>query len=97
MSQVFPGRFTAQTNETFVVFLIGFWVNKFWSFSKWISVFRAMSLMPQTLHEHPEKGFLGGGNFFSFSPLTTLLLSYWQSFEDLEKFARNPSEPHLAA
>jgi hypothetical protein len=33
MSQVFTGRFTAQTNEPFVVFLIGFRVNKFWSFS----------------------------------------------------------------
>lgn len=26
-----------------------------------------------------------------------MLLQYWRSFDDLENFARNPSEPHLAA
>ncbi|NKB18410.1 MAG: DUF4188 domain-containing protein [Pseudanabaena sp. CRU_2_10] len=97
MSNVFPGRFTAQIDEPFVVFLIGMRVNKFWSFSKWTPVARAMSPMLSTLYQYPEKGFLGGENFYRFSPLTTLLLSYWRSFEDLEQFARSPSEPHLAA
>jgi hypothetical protein len=97
MPQVFSGRFTAQTNEPFVVFLIGMRVNKFWSLSKWIPVAQAMSPMLKTLYENPEKGFLGGENFFRFSPVTTLLLSYWHSFEDLENFARSPSEPHLEA
>jgi Domain of unknown function (DUF4188) len=97
MSPVFNGRFTAQTDKPFVVFLIGFRVNKFWSFSKWIPVAQAMAPMLRTLYRNPEKGFLGGENFFRFSPVTTLLLSYWQSFEDLENFARSPSEPHLTA
>lgn len=97
MSKVFSGRFTAQMDEPFVVFLIGMRVNKFWSFSKWLPVASAMSPMLATLYEHPEKGFLGGENFFRFAPVTTLLLSYWRSFEDLERFARSPSEPHLAA
>ncbi len=97
MSPVFPGRFTAQTNEPFVVFLIGFRVNKFWSFSKWLPVAQAMSPMLRTLYRNPEKGFLGGENFFRVAPVTSLLLSYWRSFEDLENFARSPSEPHLAA
>lgn len=97
MSQVFSGRFTAQTNEPFVVFLIGMRVNKFWSLSKWIPVATAMTPMLQTLYKNPEKGFLGGETFYRFSPTTTLLLSYWRSFEDLENFARNPSEPHLEA
>lgn len=26
-----------------------------------------------------------------------MLIQYWRSFEDLEKFAREPSDPHLAA
>jgi hypothetical protein len=97
MSPVFSGRFTAQTNEPFVVFLIGFRVNKFWSFSKWLPVAQAMSPMLRTLYRNPEKGFLGGENFFRVAPVTSLLLSYWRSFEDLENFARSPSEPHLAA
>ena len=61
------------------------------------SVALAMSPMLKTLYRNPEKGFLGGENFFRFFPFTSLLLSYWRSFEDLENFARNPSEPHLAA
>ncbi len=97
MPQVFSGRFTAQTNEPFVVFLIGMRANKFWSLSKWMPVALAMPPMLKTLYENPEKGFLGGENFFRISPVTTLLLSYWRSFEDLENFARNPSEPHLEA
>jgi hypothetical protein len=87
MSKVFSGRFTAQTNEPFVVFLIGFRVNKFWSFSKWLPVAKAISPMLKTLYQNPEKGFLGGENLFRFSPVTTLLLSYWQSFEDLNSYA----------
>lgn len=92
-----PGRFTAHTDEPFVVFLIGMRVNKFWAFDKWTPVAQAMAPMLETLHRYPEKGFLGGESFFRMFPLTTLLLSYWRSIEDLEHFARSPSEPHLKA
>lgn len=97
MKTVIPGRFTAQFDQPFVVFLIGMRVNRFTAFSKWMPVARAMSSMLQTLYQHPEKGFLGGENFYRFFPVTTLLLSYWRSFEDLEHFARNPSDPHFDA
>ncbi|PSB22866.1 DUF4188 domain-containing protein [filamentous cyanobacterium CCP2] len=97
MIPVIPGRYTAQIDSSFVVFLIGMRVNQFWSFSKWVPVAQAMAPMLKTLKAHPEKGFLGGENFFRLFPTTTLLLSYWRSFEDLERFARSPSEPHLAA
>lgn len=97
MTSVIPGRFTAQTEQPFVVFLIGMRVNQFTAFSKWVPVAQAMGPMLKTLHQHPEKGFLGGENFFRIFPIATLLLSYWRSFEDLEQFARNPSEPHLQA
>jgi len=97
MVSVIPGRFTAQIDQPFVVFLIGMRVNQLAAFSKWVPVAQAMGPMLQTLQEHPEKGFLGGENFFRLFPMTTLLLSYWRSFEDLEQFARNPSEPHLKA
>lgn len=97
MSEVFPGRYTAHHDQPFVVFLIGMRVNKFWSLGKWMPVAQAMSPMLKTLYAHPEKGFLGGETFFRFSPLTTLMLSYWSSFEQLESFARHPSEPHLTA
>jgi hypothetical protein len=92
-NKVIPGRFTAQIDEPFVVFIIGMRVNKFFAFKKWISTAQAMGPMIRTLYEHPEKGFLGGEFFFKWR--TTLLVSYWRSFDDLEKFARNQDDPHL--
>jgi hypothetical protein len=92
---VVPGRYTAQIDEPFVVFLIGMRVNRLRAFRKWMPVAQAMPAMIRTLYEHPEKGFLGGESFFRLAPLTTILVSYWRSFEALEHFARSADEPHL--
>lgn len=93
MTNIYKGRYTATTDEPFVVFLIGMRINKWWRFDKWMPVASAMGPMINTLVTHPEKGFLGAESFWNFG--TTALLSYWRSFEDLENFARNPSDPHL--
>ncbi|MEO8607432.1 MAG: DUF4188 domain-containing protein [Chloroflexota bacterium] len=97
MSEVAAGRYTAQINEPFVVFLIGMRVNRLRAFRKWMPASRAMPEMLNVLHNHPEKGFLGGESFFRMFPLTTLLLTYWRSFDDLERFARSADDPHLGA
>lgn len=97
MSPVMKGRYTAQIDEPFVVFLIGMRVNNMLAFRKWMPVAGAMPKMLNVLYSQPEKGFLGGESFFSFWPLTTLLLTYWRSFEELEHFARSASDPHLPA
>jgi hypothetical protein len=60
MSQVFPGRYTAQIDEPFIVFLIGMRVNRLVAVRKWLRTARAMTTMLRTLRTHPEKGFLGG-------------------------------------
>ena len=95
MSQIFNGRYTAKTDQPFVVFLIGMRVNKWWRFDKWIPFSSAMGPMLQTLFTHPEKGFLHGEFFWNFNG--PVLIQYWRSFEDLEQFARHPSDPHLEA
>lgn len=95
MSKIFNGRYTAKTGEGFVVFLIGMRINKWWRFDKWLPVVNAMTPMLMTLFTHPEKGFLHGEFFWNFSG--PALIQYWRSFEDLEKFAREPSDPHLEA
>lgn len=92
---IFPGRYTARPQQDFVVFLIGMRINRPLAIRKWFPVAQAMPRMVQTLETHPEKGYLGAENFFSWP--TTLMLSYWHSFEDLDQFARNPSDPHLEA
>ena len=95
MSKVIPGRFTADIEGPFVVFLIGMRVNKFFAFRKWFATAMAMGPMIRTLYEHPEKGFLGARTFFNLRGVVTI--QYWRSFEDLERFARDKDDPHLAA
>jgi hypothetical protein len=95
MAEIFKGRYTASIDGPFVVFLIGMRINRFWAFHKWVPVAAAMGPMLQTLYTHPEKGFLGGETFFNGRTIASI--QYWRSFEDLERFARQPSDPHLAA
>jgi hypothetical protein len=95
---VYAGRYTAQMDEPFIVFLIGMRVNSFWQFNKWFPTAMAMPPMLQELFTHAEeKGFLGGEMFYRFGPLTTMMVTYWRSFEDLERFARSKDDPHLPA
>jgi hypothetical protein len=90
-------RFTVRRDEPFVVFLIGARVNQWWRVDRWRPVVRAFNEMMNVLYRHPEKGFLGAEAFFRFSPLATISVQYWRSFEDLEHFARAKDEPHAAA
>ena len=95
MARIFKGRYTAQIDEPFVVFIIGMRVNKFWAFHKWVPTALAMGPTLRTLFKNPEKGFLWGEAFFYWGGIG--LIQYWRSFDDLERFARHPSEPHLSA
>lgn len=95
MSKVVPGRYSAQIDGPFVVFLIGMRVNRFFAFCKWVPTAMAMGPMLGTLFQHPEKGFLGAETFLSWRGVMTV--QYWRSFDDLERFARGKEEPHLSA
>ncbi len=95
MAPVIPGRFTAHIDEPFVVFLIGMRINRFLALRKWVPVARAMGPMIRELYQHPEKGFLGAEFFLYWRG--PAIVQYWRSFEDLERFARDPDDPHLPA
>ena len=58
MSKVIPGRFTAEINESFVVFLIGMRVNNIWAVNKWLPTASAMGPMLNAL-QVPRQGLLG--------------------------------------
>jgi hypothetical protein len=95
---IFPGRHTADIEGEFVVFVIGMRVNRPWKLRKWLSVARAMPPMVAHLEAHPEAGCLATRRGM-FSPLQPMLIQYWRSFEDLERFARGDalhSEPWKA-
>jgi Domain of unknown function (DUF4188) len=91
--KVIPGRYTAQHDEPFVVFIIGMRINKLLAFWQWLPVARAMGPMLRTLYQHPEKGFMGAETMLYGRGIA--LIQYWRSFEDLENFARNKDDPHL--
>ena len=95
MAEVMQGRFTAKIDEPFVVFLIGMRINRLLAVGKWLPTARAMAPMLRELYKHPEKGFLGGE--FFFYGRGPAVLQYWRSFDDLERFARDPDDPHMPA
>ena len=70
-------------------------INNLFAVRKWLPTLRAMGPMLKELYLHPEKGFLGGEFFVYWRG--PALVQYWRSFEDLERFARNPDDPHLPA
>lgn len=85
------GRFSAQIEGDFVVFLLGMRVNRLLQVHKWLPVFMAFPKMQQELAQRPELGYLGG---FSSA---LLIVQYWRSFEHLEAYARDKTGHHLPA
>lgn len=91
MAEIRQGRWTAQIEGDFVVFLIGARLDKrhpLRSFND-LGGRRGMMHMLKWLTEHPEKGLLG----FHAHGLT--IVQYWRSFEHLERFASDAADPHL--
>jgi hypothetical protein len=92
---VHKGRHVARIEGDFVVFLIGMRINKPWKLGEWLFVFRAMPKMIKELEARPDCGFLGATQgLWTTGPS---LVQYWRSFEQLERYARDPDAEHLPA
>jgi hypothetical protein len=90
-ANVREGRWTAEIEGDFVVFLIGARISKR---APWKSIGdlggrRGMKHMLDYLTEHPEKGLLG------YQMGLPTIVQYWRSFEHLEAFAKDADDPHL--
>lgn len=94
-NSVRPGRYTAVMEGDFIVFLIGMRVNKILKPHKWLRPFLAMPRMLRELRRHPDKGLLGAR--LSLGGRTVTVVQYWRSFDQLEAFAKDANDPHLAA
>ncbi|MDX6325239.1 MAG: hypothetical protein QOK15_1593 [Nocardioidaceae bacterium] len=91
MAKVRQGRWTAQIDGDFVVFLIGArldWRHPVRSF-KDLGGMKGMPYMLKYLSEKPDSGLLGYQGYG-----LTMHVQYWRSFEDLERFANAQDEPH---
>lgn len=95
MASIHRGRFGAEIEGDFVIFLIGARVNRPWllasSFLDLGGRRHGMGAMLEDLMAHPEKGLLGYRMGFS------TIVQYWRSFEQLEAFARDPGDLHRPA
>lgn len=94
MADINQGRWTAEIEGDFVVFIIGARVNSRWHLFRAIADLggrRGMLHMLKYLSQHPEKGFLG------YQTLGLANVQYWRSFADLEAFAKDKDDPHLDA
>jgi hypothetical protein len=89
---VHAGRYTADVEGDFVVFLIGMRFNRPWKVRKWLPVAQAMPKMLKAIDRHPELGCLG---YHQWLGRTTILVQYWRDFESLNRFARDKDLPHL--
>jgi hypothetical protein len=95
MAAIHAGRFTAQMEGDFVVFLIGMRVNKLLLVHKWWPVAMAMPPMLKELMQHKELGLLHAQICVSGRALMTV--QYWRSFEHLHAYAHARDKHHLPA
>ena len=95
MAQIFPGRYTAQSSGSFVVFLIGMRVNHLLEMRSWMRVARAMPPMLAELERQPELGLLHAQYFMYWRGVG--VIQYWRSFEHLHRYAHARDAKHLPA
>jgi len=92
MAQIRPGRYGAEIDGDFVVFLIGARLNRpryvLSSVRDLGGRRRGMTAMLAALMADPDKGLLGYRMGFP------TIVQYWRSFEHLEAFARDPGDLH---
>jgi hypothetical protein len=87
------GRWTAEVDGDFVVFVIGAQIAPGQDFLEAIEDYSGGMLpMLDYLTEHPDLGLLG-----YHAPTPLLTIQYWRSFAHLEAFASNTTAPHLQA
>jgi hypothetical protein len=94
MVDINRGRWTAEIDGDFVVFIIGARINSkrhLFSALRDLGGRRGMNHMLEYLMDHPEKGLLG------YQTMGLANVQYWRSFEQLEAFAKDKDDPHLDA
>jgi hypothetical protein len=95
MATIFPGRYTAQSSEPFVVFLIGMRINRVFALRRWMRVAAAMPRMIAELKRQPELGLLHADYFLYWRGVA--VVQYWRSFEQLHAYAHTKNAAHLPA
>lgn len=91
---VHPQRLTVPPDQSFVVFLIGARINKWWLVPIVWAIASAMNRMLRQLDADSESGLL---SYETYAGRTTLMVQYWRSLEDLQRYARDKEREHVPA
>ena len=89
--EINKGRWTAQIDGDFVVFLIGAEIRDPEQSAPAIELLLAMIDMLAELEQDGTKGLLG---YQRFGEIGGVIVQYWRSFEALEAYAKNPDAKH---
>ena len=93
MAEIKEGRWAAELDGDFVVFVIGTRADLRHPV-RWfrdVGGMRGMTAMLKDLEQHPEHGLLG------YQAMGLLVVQYWRSFEHLERWSRDPAQMHRPA
>jgi hypothetical protein len=93
-----PGRFTANYQGDFVVFLIGMRINKLHRVTEWWPVMRAAGAMVAEALALPDTPLLESrATVCTGDPRSHQFIQYWRSFEELESWANDADLRHKPA
>lgn len=97
MARILPGRHThaEPPDGTLTVFLIGMRINRWWRPDAWGPVAAAMGPMIPELSRDPSSGFLGAST--TIGRHGPVLIQYWRSPEDLQRYASDRDAKHRPA
>jgi hypothetical protein len=95
MSNLFPGRYSTSIDGPFVVFLIGFRINRLLAIGKWLPVAKAMGPMLKELYANPSLGLLAASSSIYWRGI--MVTQYWRSFDHLVLYAQSRDAAHLPA
>ncbi len=87
-------QLTVDPGASFVVFLIGMRVNRWWMLPAIWVVVAAMTRMMAELARRPESGLL---SHEFYAGRTTLTVQYWRSLDDLQRYAHAKERQHVPA
>ncbi len=94
LSDTATAHMTVDPTASFVVFLIGMRVNRWWMLPAIWGVAAAMTRMMAELARRPESGLL---SHESYPGRTTLTVQYWRSLDDLQRYAHAKDRQHVPA
>jgi len=80
--------------EPFIVFIVGYRINRYWKLHKWLPVAWAFKRMLRQLATDPNTGCKG---FETWGGRVRMCIQYWDSYQQLLDYARDKSAEHFPA